>query len=705
MRLLSGILVCAGMLRAAGATATLASFPDTGINAVQVDSAGYIYVAGFQGEIGTLATYDAFVAKISPDGSKVVYSTKFAGSKYEFASALALDATGNAYILGETQSPDFPVTAGASQATLQAPATQGFVAKVDPQGKVVYATFIGGSANISTGAGGLLADSAGNVFVSGQDYEGAFPTTPGAVTVSANPSSGFVMKLGPDSTLLASVVGIGGQMAFDTQGNLYVAGALNGEASQLPATAGAFQSTFGEMGCGGDAWVGMACSYQYVTKLNSALTQILYMTYVAGTYGAQPVAIAVDAEGNATVAGTTNSPDYPTTPNAFQPFYEAQALPPPAQDFAISAPIYPPPASGYVTRLNSTGTGLIYSTFFSGTQDDTITFAAITGGGIYFAGQAGSPDLPGLDGAPSACLPESYTAEMSLDGSTIAASRLLNGTVLAYDAETAKFLAWTGTNLVSFDPTAPPSPITCILDSADLRQVTAIAPGELVSIYGPFFLSGSIALPMKSLPTSIFGVSVTFNGTAAPILYASNQQMNLQAPYEIAGSSQVELALTLPQDSGVAESVTLAEVTAQPAAFLTLPPASISSCPLDGGVYTGGPVALAFNADGSQNTCFNQAPAGTTVTMFLQGLGVIGSAATAQVNTSPTPLTLPVTITEPDIGSVVSANALVGSLAGIWQVGVQIAPNNTGAVSFSLAVGIGGQTVAVRDQDLTIFVK
>ena len=705
MRLLSGILLCASMLRAAGATATLATFPKTGINAVQVDSAGYIYVAGYQGDAGTTSSWDAFVAKLSPDGSQVVYSTKLAGSKSDFASALALDATGNAYILGETQSPDFPVTAGASQATFQAPATQGFVAKVDPQGKVVYATFIGGGANISTGTGGLLADASGDTFVSGQYYEGVFPTTPGTATVGANPSSGFVIKLGPDSMLLAAVVGIGGVIALDAQGNLYVGGALNGEPSQLPATPGAFQSTFGLMACGGDAWIAMPCNYQYVAKLDSALTRILYLTYVAGTYGAQPAAIAVDAHGNTTLAGTTNSPDYPTTPDAFQPFYQAQASPPPAQDFAPSGPIYPPPATGYVTKLNSTGTGLIYSTYFGGAKDDTITFAAITGSGIYFSGQAGSPDLPGLDGAPLACLPESYTAQMSVDGLTIAASRLLNGTVLAYDAVTAKFLAWTGTNLVSFDPTAPPSPITCILDSADLRPVTAVAPGELVSIYGPYFVWEPITPSLKSLLTSIFGVGVTFNGTAAPILYASNQQMNLQVPYEIAGSSQAALELTTPNESGVADTITLAEVADQPTMFLTAPPESLGACPLNGGVYLGGPIALAFNADGSQNTCFNPAPAGSTVSIFLAGLGVTGSVATAQVNTSPAPLALPVTITQADIGSVVSANALVGSLAGIWQVGVRITPNNTGAVPITLAVEIAGQPVTVRDQDVTIWMK
>jgi len=695
---------------AAGATATLASFPNAGIIAVQVDSAGNIYVAGFQGSIGGPSAYDAFVAKLTPDGSQVLYSTKFAGHGSDFASVLALDATGAAYIFGQTQSPDFPVTPGAAQSTLQAANGQGFVAKVDPQGKVVYATFIGGSSTINP-TGGLVVDSAGDVYVSGQSSEGVFPTSPGAVVASTAPVADFVMKLDPAGKLLMAIRGVGGLMALDAQGNLYVAGLLYGDPTAIPITPGAFQTTFQLRVCSGDWQVAFGCTYQYVTKLNASLTQVVYATYVDGSYGAQPVAVAVDAQGNALVAGTTNSPDYPTTANAFQPFYVASALPP-APSLGPFAEVYPPPASGYVTKLNASGTGLLYSTFFSGTEDDTISFAAITRSGIYFSGQAGSPDLPGLDGAPLPCLPESYVGGMSLDGASITASRLLNGAVRAYDSANEKFLVWTGTNLIGFDPTAPPDPITCILDSADLRPVTSIAPGELVSLYGPYFAQGPITgWSLESLSTSVFGVSATFNGIGAPILYLSNQQINLQAPFEIAGSAQVTVALTLPQDGGVAESLTLPVVAAQPTVFLdTNPPYTYDGCSLSGSVYSGGPVALAFNSDGSQNTCFNPAAVGQTVTIFLQGLGVTGPAVTGGVNASPgAPLTLPITTGNdyggPSGATVVSANALAGSISGVWQVGLQVGPYNNGAFAFSLAVGIGGEPVAVRDGNVVIWIR
>jgi uncharacterized protein (TIGR03437 family) len=713
MRVSIGLLLSVMTVCAAGPSATLASFPNTGVNAVQVDSAGNIYIAGFQGTVGSPATYDAFVAKLSPDGSQVLYSTKFAGSQSDFASVLGLDATGAAYIFGQTKSPDFPVTPGAMQSTMLAGNGQGFVAKVDPQGTVVYATFIGGSSSINPAGGGLVVDSLGDVYISGQYNGGTFPTTAGAVVASATPSAAFLMKLGPGGNLLAAVAGIGGQITLDAQGNLYVAGALYGEPTQIPITSGAFQSTFSLMACGGDAQVPEVCTYQYVTKLNPALTQVVYSTFVTGSYGAQPVAISVDAQGNVLVAGTTYSADYPATANAFQPFYVAAALPPGPSSFGPFSQSYPPPASGYLTKINATGTGLLYSTFFSGTEDDTISFAAVTSNGVYFSGQAGSPDLPGLDGAPLPCLPQSYVAGMSLDGTSITASRLLNGAVLAFDSVTGQFLAWTGTNLISFDSASPPNPITCILDSADSRPVTSIAPGELVSIYGPHFVQGPITgYSLDSLSTSLFGVGVTFNGIGGPILYLSNQQINLQAPYEIAGSAQVAVAITLMQGGAVAESITLPVVAAQPTAFLNPAPLyDLSGCPLSGIVYSGGPVALAFNSDGSQNSCFNPAPAGSTVTIFLQGLGVTGSAVTGGINASPgAPLTLPITTSNPYGGgpsgvTIVSANALPGSISGVWQVGLQVAPNNSGAFSFSMVVGIGGEPVQVRDTNLNIWIR
>ena len=671
----------------AAASATLAHLPNTAINAVQVDALENIYIAGYQGTAGAPDTYDAFVTKLTADGSKVLYSTKFAGSKSDFASVLALDSTGAAYILGGTQSPDFPATAGAQQPTLQAGAGQGFVAKIDPQGKVVYATLIDGSADVNA-TGGLLVTPAGELYAS---------------------EAGFVIKLDAIGKVLAAVRGFGGPLATDAEGNVFVAGSPTPTPQALPVSAEAFQTTFTANPCGGGGMLGLPCSYQYVAKLDPALTNIVYSTYLTGSYGATPAAISVDSQGNAWVAGTTHSPDYPTTNDAFQPLYIASA--PPGPTLGLFGTDYPPPASGYVTALNATGTALVYSTLFSGTQADTITFATFTGGGIHFSGSAGSADLPGLDGVPFGCLPETYEASMSLDGTWVTAARTVPGKALAYDTITGTFLIWTGTDLLRFDPSTPPSVIACILDAADMRPVTAIAPGELLAVLGPHFVNqGDTSAPaLASLPESIDGVSVQFNEIAGPLLYLSPQQINVQAPYEIAGAPQVTVAVITSPSGVVAGSKTLPLVAANPTAFLDVnTPLYTANCSISGFGYEGGPLPLAFNSDGSRNMCTNPASVGTTVTILLQGLGVTGRAVTGGINPSPgAPLTLPLTVTDyvsPPDATIVSAAELPGSLSGVWQVGVRIA--DYGAIPITLTVGgVDGGSNVVRNLGLTIWLK
>lgn len=659
---------------AAGVSSILTQLPNTGVNALQVDPAGNIYVAGFRGTVGIPASYDAFVSKLSPDGSQILYTTTFAGSKSDVAVALAIDSSGAAYILGQTQSPDFPVTSGALQSSLLAPDQQGFVAKVDAQGNVVYATFIGGSSDISPSTGGLLVDSAGDAFASGESAAGY-----------------FVIKLDPTGEKsLATMSGIGGLLASDTSGNIYVAGVELPGPTMIPVTPGAYQSSYQLNPCSGTGQLAQACLYQYVAKLDPNLSQIFYATYVTGSYGASPSAISVDAEGNVWVAGTTNSADYPVT-GQFQPFYLASA--PPGPDTSLFGTVYPPPASGYITELNSSGAGLLYSTYFSGSQTDTITFAAFTSGGIYLSGQAGSTDLPGFQGVPMQCLPQTFTSLLTANGLTLTATRTVPGTVLAYDTVTSTFLSWAGGSLFSSDPLAPPTPIACILDAADLLSVSSIAPGELLSIFGSGFTDGSS------------GVTVTVNGIASPLLYVSAQQINIQAPFEIANSQQVSLNLT-SSDASVSDSQNLGVVPSDPVAFLDTVTSHVSvdfeHCQLNGGLYSGGPLPLAFNSDGSQNTCSNPAAAGSPVRIFLAGLGVTNPPqVTGSINPSAdVPLNLPVTFNPGAVmGTILDAFAAPSDIAGIWAVDLSLPANDTGATGVSLSVN----SVPVRDANLTIW--
>jgi hypothetical protein len=280
------------------------------------------------------------------------------------------------------------------------------VTKLDPNGKIVYSTFVGGATDVvpgltsAPGLDSILVDSAGDVVITGQaGTNNMIPPflPPSAPIVSSSES--FVLKLDPaGAKILGAIGGIGGMVAMDRQGNIYVTGLQYGdEPTPISVTPGAFQSEPANVCSSLHNF--FECGYQYVAKLNPALNQVLYATYASGEYGATPAAISVDAQGDAFVVGTTESPDYPTTPDAYEPQYIAGA-PPNKSCFFMPNCVVLPPASGYLTEVNPSGTGLIYSSYFSGTQMDTINFAAFTPEAIYLGGSAGSADLPGLVGYP-----------------------------------------------------------------------------------------------------------------------------------------------------------------------------------------------------------------------------------------------------------------------------------------------------------------
>lgn len=666
---------------------TLANFPNSMVYAVQTDASGNIYVAGLNGNFDKA---DPFVAKLSPTG-QTLYSTTFAGSDFGIAWAVAVDSIGAVYVFGNTNSPDLPTTPGALQTTAQG-TYQGFVAKLDPSGKIVYCTFVGGATDVTPGltsAPGLdsiVVDSAGDAIISGQagtnSMIGTFPPAPAPVVSS---SESFVLKLDPTGAkILGGISGIGGMIAIDSQDNIYVTGLQYGdENTPISATPGAFQGEPANV-CSslGDFFT---CGYQYVAKLSPDLTQVLYATYVSGKYGATPAAISVDAQGDAFVAGTTNSPDYPTTPDAYEPQYIASATPSTSCFFIINC-VDLPPESGYLTVVNPTGTGLIYSSYFSGTETDTITFAVFTPNAIYLGGSAGSADLPGFVGYPQQCLPQTYATRLSADGTEIGASRVTPGNILAYDAFAGTLVETGGTNVIAINPDAPRAVIDCVLDAADLKPVTSIAPGELLSLFGEFSSGSPDTPPAGQAPTSLDGVSVNVNGVASPLLFVGGEQVNFQAPFGIAGSATANISFASAL-SNLSDSLALPIVASNPAAFLNTatPSTALATCTMESSASVNGLLPLALNPDGSVNTCLNPASPGSTVTLFLNGLGV----------------TSPPVVTGRGV-TVTSVSPLSISVLGIWQVNIQIpADASSGGNQISLTAG----GVPVRDGNLVIWVE
>jgi hypothetical protein len=303
----------------------------------------------------------------------LVYSTYIGGSDGEMGYAIAVDGSGNAYVTGWTSSPDYDVTLGAFQTT-NGGGYDVFVTKLNATGTaLVYSTYIGGSYDDE--GYGIAVDGSGNAYVTGKTSSSDYDVTPGAFqTTSGGSRDVFVTKLNATGTALVYSTYIGGSyrdegygIAVDGSGNAYVTGYT--KSTDYDVTPGAFQTTKG--------------GYRdvFVTKLNETGTALVYSTYIGGSGGDEGYGIAVDGSGNAYVTGYTWSTDYDVTPGAFQTTNGG------GRDV-------------FVTKLNETGTVLVYSTYIGGRNHDYGNAIAVDGSGYaYVTGYTLSPDYDVTPGA------------------------------------------------------------------------------------------------------------------------------------------------------------------------------------------------------------------------------------------------------------------------------------------------------------------
>ena len=681
-------LVATGQAVASRVT-TFATLPEGSAVLAMKSDGDHLYIAGRWND-------DAFVGKMSPDGAEMLYWRVIGGTGREGAVALALDGSGGAYVAGTSTSADFPTTAGALQASFQAPSNQAFVAKLDAEGEVRYATFVGGTSN--TSGRDIAVNATGEVLLTGQSVGEGFPTTPGAAATSDAINAMYTVKIDrTGATLLAAVRGIGsGRVAMDLAGNLYVAGEVLG-GGDIPITPGSFQAEHGFGACGGTVFLGIPCFYGFVTKLNPSGTEVIFSTWLTGRHGSRVTALHVDQKGNVLVAGLTNSRDFPTTPGVLVDRHIANA-PRPPQPIGPHPAVYPPQASGYVAKLNETGTSLLFSTYFSGTETDTITDIWVDSDSIYVAGQASSPDLPGLD-APVQCMPSGFVSRIAADGSSVVSTELLDraaGGILAFRGEQGPYVA-VGGSILRLDFYGPRDRVSCVTDAADIKRIGAVTPGQLLSLFGRGLAAETlIGQPSEAglLPTTLGGFSAIFDGTRAALLYVSERQVNLQTPYEIADAQSVVLTMD-------GESRTYRVAARQPVPFLRVAPELVCNDTVPqiaGGVS----YPLALNEDGSVNTCATPAEPGSLVAIFLNGVGMTGAALkTGAVTavTGATPLDLPVTL-DPAVG-VDSARLLPGVVSSVWELRVRVPGTRAGYSSVEASV----DGVPVSSGALTVWVR
>jgi hypothetical protein len=308
---------------------------------------------------------DVFVAKLNAAGTALEYSTYIGGGGEDFGMGIAVDASGNAYVTGYTNSPDFPL-AGSLQPSLRG-GYDAFVVKLNAQGSALEnSTNLGGSGD-DYGYGIALAPG-GEVWLTGFTSSTNFPTTPGAVrgAYGGGPYDAFVSRLDLAGATLAYSTYLGGSgedyasaIAADAAGNAYVTGYTN--SADFP-TAGAFQSTYAGGVCGVDPST-FPCYGAFVTKLSSESGALAYSTYLGGRGSDYGYGIAVDGNGKAVVAGATTSTDFPVSAGALKTAGGGASV------------------DAFVTKLDASGASTLYSTYLGG-----LGVAVDDNGNVYVTG-------------------------------------------------------------------------------------------------------------------------------------------------------------------------------------------------------------------------------------------------------------------------------------------------------------------------------
>jgi len=343
---------------------------------IAVDSEGAAYVTGdtYSSDFPSQNPYqetnsgysDAFITKINSSGNALVYSTYLGGSGDDSGYGIAVDSIGAAYVTGETRSLDFP-TQNPIQEGFGGGYSDAFITKISSSGSVlVYSTYLGGSGQESAVC--IAVDSEGAAYVAGYTYSDKFPTRNPIQGTRADSNDVFITKISSSGSVLVYSTYLGGSsfdggrgIAVDSEGEVYVTGYT--ESSDFPS-----QNPYQETSPGH--------SDAFIAKLNSTGSALVYSTYLGGSSSDKGYDIAVDSEGAAYVTGNTDSSDFPT-----------------------QNPIQGNHGSGdrdtFITKLNSTGSALVYSTYLGGSGDDKGNGIAVDSiGTAYVTGETQSSGFP-----------------------------------------------------------------------------------------------------------------------------------------------------------------------------------------------------------------------------------------------------------------------------------------------------------------------
>lgn len=362
----------------------IGGFGDDEATGIAVDNAGQVYITGTTSSLDFPTTSssfqsmasngtNAFVAKLSADGSRLIYSSYLGGNGDDEAYGIALDGQGNAYVTGITDSTDFPTT-NAFQSSKKN-GSDAFITKFKPNGaELSYSSYIGG--NGADWGLGIAVDSSGNAYVTGVTASADLPVINALQSESGGNSDAFVLKIKPSldgSESLQYLTYIGGSatdgglgIAVDENGAAYVTGVTRSK--DFPATKDSLRRKFG-----GE-------SDAFIFKLNQNGNTLDYATLIGGRGRDVGFGIAVNANREAYIVGSTTSPDLPLTAGPLQATFSGKS-------------------DGFISKLNSEGNAVIYSTYFGGNNyDDVFGLALDSTGDAYITGATFSPDFAVTNG-------------------------------------------------------------------------------------------------------------------------------------------------------------------------------------------------------------------------------------------------------------------------------------------------------------------
>jgi hypothetical protein len=526
------------------------SYFDNGYG-IAVDSAGNAYVTGvttsnnFPTTPGAFQTIcnggsncglygDAFVAKIDPEGSALVYSTYLGGSLggggNDRGTGIAVDSTGHAYVTGFTDSTDFP-TKNPLQPVISnpsgnvPPAFDAFVTKINAAGSaLVYSTYLGGSQEEL--GNGIAVDGAGRAYVTGLTCSTDFPTMSPLQPANAGGCDAFVAKISAGGSALVYSTYLGGKgtdsgnsIAVDSSNNAYVIG--NTGSIDFP-TKNPLQPANGG---GTDA---------FVAKINGAGSALVYSTYLGGKGSDRGFGIAADSAGNAYITGDTNSTNFPTTPGSFQTVYRGGG------------------EDAFVARLNPKGSVLVFSSYLGGSETcngtrecgDTGWGIAVdsVGNSAYVAGGTGSTNFPTknplqpafgggyndafvakMDVRAASTTALSSSPDSSTYGQAVTFTAVVTSTIgVPPDGETVTFMKGTkvlGTGTLSGGSasfTTPTLPAGTNYIKAVYGGDSNIAPNTSKAVSQVVKKATTTTTLTSSLNPSNFGQSVTFTASVTP---------------------------------------------------------------------------------------------------------------------------------------------------------------------------------------------